>query len=151
MEICFVCIGNASRSPMAEAIARRELEKMGIQWKVYSRGINAVEGESVSRRAESVCNEIGLTLKGMKRRQLNSEIIDENTIFAAMEPEHIIKLRELYGISEDRIYLLGNGIADPRDCDLDIYRLCRDKLLVEVHNLINILTNTMCENKPKED
>lgn len=44
----------------------------------------------------------------MKRRWLNSKIIGENTIFAIIEAEHIIKLKKLCRISVDRIYLLGD-------------------------------------------
>jgi len=139
MEICFICTGNASRSPMAEVIARRELEIQSKHWTVYSRGTKALEGEPVSKRAEFVCSEIGLSLSGMKRRGLNSDIIDRNVIFVAMESQHIIELRELFGVSEDRIYMLGNGIPDPRDCDIEVYRSCRNNIFVETQNIISIL------------
>ena len=139
MEICFICTGNASRSPMAEVIARRELEKQSKYWTVYSRGTKALEGEPVSKRAEIVCSEIGLSLSGIKRRRLNRDIIDRSVIFVAMESQHIIELRELFGVSEDRICMLGDGIPDPRDCDLEVYRSCRNKILVETQNLISIL------------
>lgn len=139
MEICFVCTGNASRSPMAEIIAKNELDKLRINWIVYSRDTKAAEGEPVSRRAQLVCGEIGLDISAKKRRRLADDDIRGNTIFVVMEPGHIVELKESFGVSEDRIYMLGNGIPDPRDCDIEIYRSCRDKITVEVKRLIGTL------------
>jgi protein-tyrosine-phosphatase len=121
---------------MAEIIAKRELEKLGINWIVYSRGINAAEGEPVSRRAQLVCSEIGLNISAKKRRRLEYNDIHGNTIFVVMEPQHIIELKESFGVSEDRIYMLGKGIPDPCEGDIEAYRSCRDNIVVEIRNLI---------------
>jgi protein-tyrosine-phosphatase len=139
MEICFLCTGNASRSPMAEVIAKRELGKLGLNWIVYSRGTRAIEGEPISRRAEFVCSEIGLNISGKRRKRLDNDIVNRNMIFVVMESQHITELTELFGISEDRIYMLGNGIPDPCNCDIEVYRSCRDKIAAEIQNLIRIL------------
>ena len=139
MEICIVCTGNASRSAVAEVIARYQIEQLGLTWPVYSAGTEGVDGAPVSRKAEVVCAEIGLSLSGKTRQGLKEELIKPSTVFVAMEDEHRDHLVERFGVTEDRIFVLQDGIVNPRCGDLDTYRRCREKIVTEFGNILRFL------------
>ena len=42
----------------------------------------------------------------------------------------------LYGADDSKLYVLGDGIADPFGCDIDIYRTCRDEIFSNIDKLI---------------
>ena len=136
MEICFVCTGNASRSPMAEAIARYQIGQLGLTWPVFSAGTEGVDGAPISSKAETACEEIGLSLSGKTRQSLKKELLKPDTLFVAMENEHRDYLMEQFGITEDRIFVLQGGIVNPRFGDLDTYRQCRNQIVTEVGNIL---------------
>jgi 2,3-bisphosphoglycerate-dependent phosphoglycerate mutase len=139
MEICFVCTGNASRSPMAEAIARSKIEDLGLPWPVFSAGTEGVDGAPISPKAEIVCGEIGLSLAGRTRQLLKEELIKPSTLFVALEDEHRAYLMGHFGVPEERIVVLQDGITNPRFGDLDAYRSCRDQIVLGVDDLLNHL------------
>lgn len=139
MEICFVCTGNASRSPMAEIIARYQIERLGLDWPVRSAGTEGVDGAPVSEQAAVVIDEIGLSLYGKKRQRLKEGLITDDTIFVAMEDEHRDYLMKHFGVAEDRIFVLEGGIVNPRLGDLGVYRSCRNQLIVEIGNILMFL------------
>ncbi len=139
MEICFVCTDNASRSPMAEVIARYQIEQLGVAWPVYSAGTEAVDGAPVSSQAEAVCAESGLSLSGKTSQGLKTELITRDTIFVAMENEHRDRLIEQFGVTEDRIFVLQDGIVNPRYGDLHTYRRCRNEVVTEVGDILRFL------------
>jgi arsenate reductase len=67
MKILFVCIKNASRSPMAEALLKMSARR-GIQ--VCSAGIKP--GKDVNKQAVKAMREIGCDLSGHKPRHISA-------------------------------------------------------------------------------
>lgn len=89
--LLFVCTGNTCRSPMAEAIARAELERRG--WsnvRVASAGLAAAAGEPATREAVVVAARRGLDLGGHRARQLDAEIIGWADLVLGMSGSHLI-------------------------------------------------------------
>ena len=75
--LVFVCTGNTCRSPLAEALARRELERRG--WRhveVVSAGLAADDGYPASRNAVAVAGRSGLQLAGHRSRALTPELVE---------------------------------------------------------------------------
>jgi protein-tyrosine-phosphatase len=88
--ILFVCTGNTCRSPLAEGIARGELEKRG--WRhvyVASAGIAARAGDGASGHAVSVGRRHGVDLGGHRSRPLTPELVDWADLVLAMGPSHL--------------------------------------------------------------
>lgn len=108
--LVFVCTGNTCRSPLAEALARRELERRG--WKhveVVSAGLAADDGSPASRNAVAVGERYGLELGGHRSRALTPEMVDWADLVLAMSPSHVYALER--GGAGAKVALLGDFAA----------------------------------------
>lgn len=96
--ILFVCTGNTCRSPMAEVIARREIEARG--WRhveVVSAGVSAFPGVPASREAVAVAEANGLDLSGHESMPLTAELVADADLVLAMAAHHLDAVRRLGG------------------------------------------------------
>ncbi|HET7233355.1 MAG TPA: low molecular weight protein arginine phosphatase [Longimicrobium sp.] len=108
--ILFVCTGNTCRSPLAEAIARAEIERRG--WKnveVLSAGLSAAEGRPASSEAVAVARRAGIALEGHRSRQLRPEMVEWADLVLGMGSGHVIALDRLG--AGDRAATLGDFAA----------------------------------------
>ncbi len=132
MKILFVCTGNTCRSPMAEGLFRKMMAERGLSDRVLcqSAGLSAVEGDPVSENAAAVCREIGVDISGHTARRITGEELDVWDLFFPMSKTHGYIL-ERAGADAQKIYI-PSYIEDPFLHDIDVYRRCRDKLLMEL-------------------
>lgn len=87
--ILFVCTGNTCRSPLAEAIARRQLDRRGWSHvEVSSAGTSALPGSPASEGARRAAQEIGLDLSDHRARPLTRERVQEADIILGMTLLH---------------------------------------------------------------
>lgn len=108
--LVFVCTGNTCRSPLAEALARRELERRGWQHvQVVSAGLAAEAGHPASRNAVAVAERHGLDLAGHRSRPLTPELVDWADLVLAMSPSHVYAMDR--GGAGDKVALLGDFAA----------------------------------------
>lgn len=108
--ILFVCTGNTCRSPLAEALARRELERRG--WphvQVASAGIAAREGDGASRHAVTVAQRHAVDLADHRSRHLTAEMVDWADLVLGMGPTHLDGVARLGG--EEKMRTLGDFAA----------------------------------------
>jgi protein-tyrosine phosphatase len=108
--LVFVCTGNTCRSPLAEALARRELERRG--WRhveVVSAGLAADDGYPASRNAVAVAERSGLELGRHRSRALTPELVEWADLVLAMSPSHVHALER--GGAGDKVALLGDFAA----------------------------------------
>ena len=139
MNLLFVCTGNTCRSPMAEALARHLLDKMGRDdIIVESAGIFA-SGEAVTAAAVEVMAEMGVDLQGRRSRQLTDEICRQADCIAVMTPSHAAILESQYKVSPEKIRLLGEGIPDPFGGNHALYRQTREALQQAISALLETL------------
>ncbi len=98
MRILFVCLGNICRSPMAEGVFRRELERRGIDHlvEVDSAGTsNWHVGEPPDPRARRAIAKRGVDISDLRGRQVSPRDLDAFDLILAMDAENLSDLLAL--------------------------------------------------------
>lgn len=148
MRILFICTGNTCRSPLAEALARREAIERGlVDVEVASAGTSAWDGAPASDGALLVALERSLDLSSHRAQQLTRDLVQRNDLVFGMGPHHVERAEALGG--EGRTYLLsafaagagtGRAIGDPFGGDLDQYRETLNELQREIRKAFDRIT-----------
>lgn len=94
----FVCTGNTCRSPLAEALARREAERRGLaHLEVASAGVTAGGGAPASAGSIDAAEGVGLDLSLHASTQLTAEVVARADLILTMSPHHLMRVIELGG------------------------------------------------------
>ncbi|HEX5308905.1 MAG TPA: low molecular weight protein-tyrosine-phosphatase [Solirubrobacteraceae bacterium] len=125
MRILFVCLGNICRSPTAEGVMRRLVERTGLQDQIEldSAGTGAWHvGEPADPRARSAARARGIELDGVAR-QVEPEDFERFDMIVAMDSSNAANLRRIAADAEGRakIRLLrefDSGSAGEADLDV---------------------------------
>jgi len=87
--VLFVCTGNICRSPTAEALARRELERHpGVPIQVSSAGSHALEGNPAASRSMLAASTRGASLERHFARELTRRRVRSAGLILCMAAEH---------------------------------------------------------------
>lgn len=135
--ILFVCTGNTCRSPLAEVLARRELDGRGwTHVRVASAGVAARDGECASEHAVTVADRRGFPLAEHRSRTLSGEMVEWADLVLVMSPAHLVVVDRLGGA--DKVALLGDfavgsegegePVPDPFGGDAATYESTFDEL-----------------------
>ncbi len=134
MKICFVCLGNICRSPMAEFILKDLLKKNNID-NVYVSSLATCydeDGNDMYYLAKSKLDEKGIGYTKRESKRLEKEDYDKYDLFIGMDDNNIRNIIDILGIDKDKKIrkLLDRDIKDPwytRDFETaynDIYEGC---------------------------
>ena len=112
--ILVVCVGNICRSPMAEALLRRELRGQD-GFTVESAGLGALVGHEASEHSVALMEELGLDISGHRARQIHPDMVAESDLVLVMEAGHRRAIDDADPTARGKVHRLGEW----QDVDID--------------------------------
>jgi protein-tyrosine phosphatase len=107
--VLFVCTGNICRSPTAEALARRELDRYpGAPIQVSSAGSRALEGNPAASRSMLAASTRGANLERHVARELTRRRVRAADLILCMAAEHRPFVLSYDRAAADRTFLLAS-------------------------------------------
>ena len=104
--IIFVCLGNICRSPLAEAIARNELQKRGLNIRIDSAGTGSWHiGEAPCENSQIVAKNNGLNISNYRARQVSKKDFKDYDLIIGLDASNISNLKQM---GCENPYLLGS-------------------------------------------
>lgn len=125
LRVCFVCLGNICRSPIAEVVMRSLLEDSGLADRVEVSSAGTGDwhiGERADRRTLAVLERHGYDGGAHRARQFVAQSVDECDLVIAMDQANVTALRRMLGNDDgDKVRLLrefdpdasGPDVPDP--------------------------------------
>ncbi|MGC4043367.1 MAG: arsenate reductase ArsC [Armatimonas sp.] len=127
--ILFVCVHNAGRSQMAEALVNHYARERGLD--VIGESAGTVAGTQINPVAVEVMQELGISMEGQAPKQLTQELADRADR----------KITMGCGVEADacpaRIYFTEDwGLDDPKGQPIEAVRTIRDQIQARVLALL---------------
>ncbi len=150
--ILFVCTGNICRSPMAEGLFRHAVKGRG-EYRVFSAGVGAIDGQPASAHAVRGLKELGIDISSHRSRMLTSELIEQADYIFGMTHSHVDSVNLLYPHAAEKTFLLREfddtldifekDISDPIGGSYDVYLNCRDQIEQGIASMLNFIEQTV--------
>lgn len=127
MNVLFVCTGNTCRSPMAAALFNKIAIERGLDVRIESAGLFAMDGETASNEAIIVMQKYDIDLLGHHAQSINSELLEKSDLILTMTAAHKMVLEQSV---PDKVYTLCEyagadfDIDDPFGGDVEDYEEC---------------------------
>ena len=122
--ILVVCVGNICRSPMAEALLKRELRGQD-GYKVESAGLGALVGHPASEHSVTLMSELGIDISGHRARQIHPDMVAAADLVLVMEAGHRRAIDDADPTARGKVHRLGEwqdtDIADPYRKEREAY------------------------------
>jgi protein-tyrosine phosphatase len=138
--IVFVCTGNTCRSPLAEALCKKQLaDRLGCMveelprrgFVVRSAGLSAATGCSAAEGAVAIGRSYGVDLAGHVTRPATAALLRQADHVFAMTQSHLRTIRASLPGAASWVKLIspsGDDLPDPIGGDEGIYQQCADKI-----------------------
>ncbi|WP_277349123.1 low molecular weight protein arginine phosphatase [Luteolibacter luteus] len=150
--VLFICTGNTCRSPMAESLFRKAVEKRG-DFIVQSAGVAAYPGDKANPETVKLLSSRGIAVDGFRSQPLSEELVEQATHIFAMTSGHLEALENLFPDYSDKFYLTcefveipGRGVAadvpDPIGMGRKAYEETAKTLDLAIPTLIAFIDQT---------
>ncbi len=151
--INFVCTANICRSPVAEYLFQKELEKRAaadLRWgkfQAISTGVAAANGERISRHSLEVLAAQGIDASGHRSQFLTQAILDKSFATFCMTSTHKLIIEMRYDAKGARVHLMrefmpgkvSREVPDPYGSALEDYAICRDEIATAIPSVFAYL------------
>jgi UDP-perosamine 4-acetyltransferase len=104
--VLVLCTGNLCRSPVAEALLRRDLAKAGIEADVSSAGIAAPSGATPDKKVLRVAAEHGVDVTGHRSRRLEPDDVTSADLVLVMTRAQADQVLEMAPEAANRVVTL---------------------------------------------
>jgi RpiB/LacA/LacB family sugar-phosphate isomerase len=161
--ILFICTGNVCRSPMAEALFRREARGRGA-FRVLSAGLGAMDGQPPTAHSIEAMRKLGVDISEQRSRMLTADLVRQADYIFGMTHNHVDTVALLYPAAAEKTFLLREfddtlesyekDIGDPIGSSYEVYEECRDQIEQGIASLLKfmeqheILTGTPTKTTP---
>lgn len=116
-KICFVCLGNICRSPMAMFIMKDKVKKLGLSsnYLIESRATSyEEEGNDMYPPAKRMLEEMGIPYTRHFAKKLEKSDYEKFDYFICMEDANIKNIKYIFDDYDNKVIkLLDRNIADP--------------------------------------
>ncbi len=145
MNILFVCTGNTCRSPMAQGMLEKMLQKKAGNNIVNSAGIYSHTNTQITDNALKQLKKRGVDYSGRKAVQISNEMIEISDMVFTMTGNQRRLLVENFPYAADKIHLLGDytnrggDVVDPFGGSEAVYNECA----LEIEEMLGILVEML--------
>jgi len=125
--ILVICAGNLCRSPYAEGLLRKRLEKAGVYAEVFSRGLLDLRPQPVPREALKVAAGFGVDLSEHRSARLSLEELQRAGLVLVMSANQRKHIGTMYPPAIGKVFLLsqpegGETVPDPIGKSEEVFR-----------------------------
>jgi len=130
MRLLFVCVGNTCRSPMAAALAKRELKSSA---EVESAGIITQSIGAAGPAIKVMQSEFGIDISWHIPRSISEISLDKFDYIIAMDSYVGDYLKRIYDIPKERLIIW--QIKDPYLEGIEVYKQCAYEIYSHIRGL----------------
>lgn len=145
--IVFVCTGNTCRSPLAEALCKKQLadrlscpieELPARGYHVVSAGVSAMAGGAAAAEAEQVARSYGADLSAHRSQPLTADLAERADYLFGMTQSHLRAVTDYFGHVGivPRLLDPAGDIADPLGCTQPVYDACAQQIWRHLETLV---------------
>ena len=146
MNILFVCTGNTCRSPMAQTLLEEMAKEKGMDIKVKSAGVFALDGQRASNVAIEALKPEGIDLRSHRANIIHRGLLEEADLILTMGVSHKVALLSKFDFIDDKVYTLKEyaygteeDIDDPFGGDIHVYNKAKEEIKKALKKIIEQL------------